>query len=61
MGDNASAALAAMWAFVGIILILLGLRLYTRNHLIDRLGPDDYAYTISCVRIGPLCAPYFSL
>lgn len=49
MEAHASAALSAMWAFVGVVFVFVGLRLYTRLHLLDRHGPDDYAYTLSSV------------
>lgn len=49
METHSSAALSALWAFVGIVFVLVGLRLYTRLHLMDRHGPDDYVYTASSV------------
>lgn len=52
METYTSAALPAMWAFVGVVFMFVGLRLYTRLHLLDSHGPDDYAYTLSSVS-GP--------
>lgn len=43
--------LPIMWTFVGVVFLFVGLRLYTRIHLIDSLGSDDHAYTASSVRI----------
>lgn len=37
------------WAFVGLVLIFLALRIYTRIHFISVYGLDDYAFVASCV------------
>lgn len=37
--------LSSLWVFVAIAFVFVGLRLYTRLYLIDRHGPDDFAYT----------------
>ncbi|ROV94564.1 hypothetical protein VMCG_08147 [Cytospora schulzeri] len=49
MGGKATTFLPLMWVFVGIVLVFVGLRLYTRLHIVDQLGMDDHVYTLSGV------------
>lgn len=37
------------WGFVGLVLIFLALRIYTRIRFISVYGLDDYAFVASCV------------
>lgn len=57
MGGQATVTLATMWAFVVIVFVFVGLRLYTRMHLIDSLGWDDHAYTAGSVRTSDRPCP----
>lgn len=50
MAGQAMVALPTMWVLVAIVLIFVGLRLYTRIHLLDSLGSDDHVYWASSVR-----------
>ncbi|KAK7746386.1 hypothetical protein SLS53_002345 [Cytospora paraplurivora] len=47
MGGQATTVLPLMWAFVAIVFLFVGLRLYTRLHIVDQLGADDHIYTLS--------------
>lgn len=48
-----STYIPVMWSFVGVIILFVGLRLYTRVHIKDQLGWDDHIYTASSVSTVP--------
>ncbi|KUI60570.1 hypothetical protein VP1G_07795 [Cytospora mali] len=47
MGEQATTYLPLMWVFVAIVFVFIGLRLYTRLHIVDQLGTDDHVYNLS--------------
>lgn len=49
MGGQATTILPIMWVLVGIVFVFMGLRMYTRTHVLDQLGMDDHVYNLSGV------------
>lgn len=57
MGGQATTILPIMWVLVGIVFVFMGLRMYTRTHVLDQLGMDDHVYNLSGVSGTP--PPFF--
>lgn len=46
----ASTAIALVWTFTSLAIVVVGLRIYTRTRLINGLGLEDLAISASVVR-----------
>lgn len=61
MGGQATTILPIMWVLVGIVFVFMGLRMYTRTHVLDQLGMDDHVYNLSGVSGYPPPLFFFPL